>query len=49
MTVEDTIRDKKLQYDIKTEAAKISGLSSDILTNMNILQVKKFYLLIKIE
>ena len=28
MTIEDQIRDKKLQYDINTEAAKISALSS---------------------
>ena len=28
MTIEDQIRDEKLQYDINTEAAKISGLSS---------------------
>ena len=28
MTVEDQIRDEKLQYDINREAAKISALSS---------------------
>ena len=28
MTIEDRIRDKKLQYDINREAAKISALSS---------------------
>ena len=28
MTIEDQIRDEKLQYDINREAAKISGLSS---------------------
>ena len=28
MTIEDQIRDEKLQYDIKREAAKISALSS---------------------
>ena len=28
MTTEDQIRDEKLQYDINTEAAKISALSS---------------------
>ena len=31
MTLEDQIRDEKLQYDIKTEAAKISALSSGII------------------
>ena len=35
MTIDDKIRDEKLQYDIKKEAANISALSSDIL------QVKK--------
>ena len=29
MTIEDQIRDEKLQYDINIEAAKISVLSSD--------------------
>ena len=29
MTIEDKIRDEKLQYDINREAAKISALSSD--------------------
>ena len=29
MTVEDQIKDEKLQYDINREAAKISALSSD--------------------
>ena len=28
MTIEDRIRDEKLQYDINREAAKISALSS---------------------
>ena len=28
MTIEDQIRDKKLQYDFNREAAKISALSS---------------------
>ena len=28
MTIVDQIRDEKLQYDIKREAAKISALSS---------------------
>ena len=29
MTIEDRIKDEKLQYDINREAAKISALSSD--------------------
>ena len=28
MTIDDKIKDKKLQYDINREAAKISALSS---------------------
>ena len=43
------IRDEKLQYDINIEAAKMSALSSEKLINMNILQAKKYYLLIKVE
>ena len=44
MTIDDKIGDEKLQYNINREAAKISALS---LINMNILQVTKYYLLIK--
>ena len=29
MTIDDKIRDEKLQYNINREAAKISALSSD--------------------
>ena len=29
MTIDDQIRDEKLQYDINREAAKISALSSN--------------------
>ena len=29
MTLEDQIRDEKIQYDINREAAKISALSSE--------------------
>ena len=46
MIIDDQIRDKKLQYDINREAAKISALSSyhqEKLINTNILQVKKDY------
>ena len=46
-TTDDKIREGKLQYYINREAAKISPLSSSKLINMNILQVKKYYLLIK--
>ena len=59
MAIDDKIRDDKLQYVINKEAAEISALSYGLLyqlyyisfivklINMNILQVKKYYLLIK--
>ena len=49
MTVNYKIKYEKLHYDINGEAAKISALSSGKLINMNILQVKKYNLLIKKE
>ena len=49
MTIDDKIRDEKRQYNINREEAKISALSSGKIINMNILQVKKYYLLITIE
>ena len=42
MTINDQIRDKKLQYDINRKAAEISALSSGKLICMNILLVKKY-------
>ena len=33
MTINDQIRDEKLQYDINREASKISALSSDNIQN----------------
>ena len=50
MTIDDKIRDEKLQYDTNREAADISKhqhYHQVKLINMNILQVKKYYLLIK--
>ena len=47
MTIDGQIKDEKLQYDNNREAAKISALSSGKLINMNILKMKKYYLLIK--
>ena len=47
MTIEDKIRDEKLQYDINKEAAKISAFSLEKLTDENISYVKKYYLPIK--
>ena len=51
MTIDDQIRDKKLQYDINKEAAKISALSSgklhkyEYLTGKDILPSNKQQLL----
>ena len=46
MTINDQIRDEKLQYDINREAAKISAYHQVKYVNMNILQVKIYYHLI---
>ena len=44
MTIENQIKDEKLQYDVNREAAKISALSSG--KSINILLVKRYYHLI---
>ena len=44
MTIDEKIRDEKLQYDINRKAAKISAYLLEILININILQVNKYYL-----
>ena len=49
MAIDDKIRDEKLGYDIQREAAKYQHYHLESLINMNILQVKKYYLLIKEE
>ena len=49
MAIDDKIRDKKIQYYINREAAKISPLSSGRLINMNFLQVNNYYYLRKVE
>ena len=41
MTIEDKIRDEKLQYDINRETAKISGLSSGKIDKYEYLTVDK--------
>ena len=46
MTIDDQIRDEKLQYDTNREAAKISALSSSKI-KYEYLQMKKCCLLIK--
>ena len=47
MAIDDKIKDEKLHYDINREAARISLYHQVKLENMNISQVKKYYLLVK--
>ena len=49
MTIDDKLRDKKPQYDINRDAAKIYALSSYHLINKNISQPKKYCFLTKEE
>ena len=49
MTTDDKIRDEKLQYDINREAEKYQNYHLEKLININILPVKKYYILIKEE
>ena len=48
MTIEDKIRDEKLQNNVNKEAVK-NQLYQVKLINMIILQAKIYYLLIKVE
>ena len=47
MTIKDKAGDEKLQHDVNREETKISGLSFGKTDKYDILQVKKYYLLIK--
>ena len=47
MTIDDKIRDEKLQYDINREQQKYQHYHLEKLINMIILQVKNYFLLIK--
>ena len=47
MAIDDKIKDEKLHNDINREAARISLSHQVKPENMNILQVKKYYLLVK--
>ena len=47
MTIDKKIRDEKLQRGTNREKTKRSALSSGKLINLNILQLKKYCLLIK--
>ena len=47
MVIEDNISDEKIQYDVNREDQKYQRYQQLKLINMNILQVKKKYLLTK--
>ena len=47
MTTDDKIRGEKLEYDVNREAANISIIIRKKMINMNLLQVRKYYILIK--
>ena len=49
MNIDDKIRDENLQYDINREAVKYLHKQLEKLMNMNMLQMKKYYLLNKEE
>ena len=49
MTIDDKIRDEKLQHETKGKLQKYQHYDLEKLINMNILQVKKYYLLLKEE
>ena len=49
MKIDEKSRDEKLQYDANKEVAKYQHYHLEKFTNMNILQMKKYYLLIKEE
>ena len=46
MTIDDEIRDEKLQYDVKEKQQKYQLYHQVKLMNVNILQVKKYYMLV---
>ena len=47
MKIDDQIKDEKLQYDFNRDAVKYHPHHQAKLTSMNILLVKKYFLLIK--
>ena len=49
MAIEDKIRHEKLQYDITEKLQEYQHDHQAKLINMNILQVKKYYHLIKVK
>ena len=49
MTNDEKIRDKKLQYDINREAAKVSAFTLGKIDKNEVVRGGKYYLLIKKE
>ena len=49
MTIDDKVRDEKIQYDVNGEAAKNQYHRHVKLINMNFLHVKKYCHQIKVE
>ena len=49
MTIDDKIKEEKLQYDINRKVENYQHYRSEKLININFLQVKKYYHLIKAE
>ena len=49
MTIEDQIRDEKLQYVLIERLQKYQLFHQEKMINMNILLVKKYYILINSE
>ena len=49
MKIVDKITDKKIQYDINREVVKISSGKIDKYKYINIVQAKKYYLLVKVQ
>ena len=49
MTIDDKIRDEKLQYNIDRETVKISALSSGKIDKYEYVTGEKYYLSIKVE
>ena len=47
MTIHEKVRDEALKYDIYRVAAKYERYYQAKLINMNILQMKKYYLLVR--
>ena len=49
MTIDNKIKDEKLQYSVTREAAKISASSSGRISKHEYLKAKKFYLLVQVK